>query len=213
MITDQTLNDLNLINRLLDEAEAAKRQPDRDAKLVEALRTSERALELLLSDPKLSDTLSSAGAVAREYREEMVAAVSDLGLYRAFVNTEARLLRDFGVDPALADRLADQLWAVRQQIIESDIDSGGLATALGELRGALADAAGRVNQRESASEIRGVLRRVLVGAGGVLLVSVNGVAGAAGAPVTGGLTLAGAALSIAGGSIMIDRATKGILEF
>lgn len=210
MDVDQLRYALNRTHQLLDEAESAKREDERDAKVLEALRVSERALEGLFTDPSLPQTLSDAAELTNKYRAEMRAIVSDERLYRDFVGAETRVWRErFRLDKSAAERLGQELWTIREEILERRFDPSTVRDGLARLDSEIREEEENLrSQKVKGSRVqRG--RRFLLGIAGIFTIGTNTIVGTAAAPSTGGLSLAGAAVSNAAGAIWLERATRG----
>jgi hypothetical protein len=146
-----------------------------------------------------------------EVREAMR---QDRALVAAFVTAECRLLEDMGVHPSAVNKIRNDLELAVARILtdqtvsnreQSRYELENLSDLLGRQ---LSRVQGDAEHREQIKKLRGVL---LALGGGVVVIS-NALVGTGAAPVTGGLSVAGAALSGAVGEEMISAGVRGAFE-
>jgi hypothetical protein len=198
---------LNEVNRLLREYNSVRdtraNRERRSELLHQATQASISGVEALLGDERF------AGAVPERDDLEMTHEIrEDEALVRLFLNTERRLLQDLGVDPDAADlivrALEEALHALDGHRPESIRDS------LEGLRDTLQSELQRVETQGANDETVRKIRGAFMALGGGTIVFANGAVAASG--ILGGplviLTAGGAALSIAGGQILMDRGSR-----
>jgi hypothetical protein len=217
-------DDLREINSVLDEVEST-RDPERHReRLEQALRASRRALTEFIQDGDLAETLRQARRTTSAYTDDIDSVTRDAMLFGAFVTAERRLLSDLGLDASAIDRLIAEI-----RDIPSSGDSAALPVdpdrvdeGLLNLRNEVDQWLDRVHAQPTSGDIdsaaprqvaesRRVLRRVFLVVGGVVVVAANALIGAPASPVTGGLSVVGAAVSTNMGAGLIGAGITGLV--
>jgi hypothetical protein len=198
-------DDLVEINRALTEAECIRDRRKQAEFLERALRTSARAIEAMLDDSGLAANLSAAGEAAAPYERGIQQTWEDAMLFQAFLEAERRLFRDLGLDGSTADRLIAAMRSARAESEWLLPGSTELQPGLTTLATQLSEALEQLHQEDNRRATLGLVRRGFLVVGGAFVVGANALVGAAAAPVTGGLSIAGAAVSASAGGVMIDR--------
>jgi hypothetical protein len=198
-------DDLTAINRALDEAECA-RDRERQAECRErAILASLRAIDSLRAKPGLAEVSAAGREATRELEEAIAQTREDALLFEAFLAAEDRLFRDLGLDESTRGRL---MASMREVHASSDWHLPGserIDDGLERLREQLTAAREGLEDEEAhKSKLRLVRRGFLVVGGGFVL-GANALVGLPTAPVTGGLSLVGAGVSVGLGSVMVDR--------
>ena len=196
-------NDLAGINQALDEVETTRDPEHRRQRMEQALVASRRVLGDFLRDDDLGTTLRQAREATAPYAEAVSAVVSDSLLFGAFLRAERRLFEDLGLDSSATDRLIAMMRETGPLADGEDWPParfGELLELLGRDVGVMLE---RVHVEEVGTEVdaethaqgRRVLRRVFLVVGGAFVCGANALVGAGAAPVTGGLSIVGAAVS------------------
>jgi hypothetical protein len=210
MMTLVTLrDDLGEINRALVDAEICRDRVKQAEQLERAIRTSARAIEGFLKESELAATLAAAGEAAAPYQDAIALTREDAMLFQAFLEAEGRLFRDLGLDGSTCDRL---IAAMREMQAEPDWQFPSSTMVDHGLRALAQELSGALEQLERDEDHRATLsivRRGFLVVGGAFVVGANALVGAATAPVTGGLSIAGAAVSASVGGVMVDRGFPG----
>lgn len=197
-------DDLVELNRALTEAESTRDRAIRAELLQQALIVSTRAMEDLRRESDLAATLDVASGVAAPYERAIQQTWDDAMLFQAFLEAERRLFRDLGLDASTTDRLLAEMSGIHTEGGWGPPDLARLETRLEALEQQLSEALEQVRKADDHKKIFGLLRRSFLVVGGGFVVGANALVGAATAPVTGGLSVAGAAVSASVGGIMID---------
>lgn len=211
MILAEVRDEVNQINRLLDEFHSVRiRRANRErrAELLErAVRASARGVAALVEDQRTKERLPidvDVYRVAEELRQ-------DEALLRLFLNAETQLLLDIGVEQSAVDRIKRNLEEVLLDLAQDpEPATDQLEELLSVLEKELQDLVHSDSDQETLHRVVGALQAI---AGG-LVVAVNGVAGVSGAaagPVLI-LTAAGAGLSIAAGTEVMNRGARRALD-
>jgi uncharacterized coiled-coil protein SlyX len=198
-------DELTFIHHALDEAESSRDKQRRRERLQEALLASSRALDRLIHDEDIIATLDIARETTAPYQDAIRQILDDSMLFGAFLNAERRLLVDLGVEGALVERLIAALRDARAADAEHPVALDAAAERLRALADELAEAREQFQEDESDSRRWNLVRRSFLVVGGALVVGANALVGAAAAPATGGLSVAGAAVSASLGAVMVDR--------
>jgi len=203
MILVTLRDDLNEINGALVEAEICRDRAKQAEHLERAVRVSERAIEGFLRESELATTLAAAGTAAAPYRDAIERTWEDAMLFQAFLEAERRLFRDLGLDAGTCDRLIPAMLDLRAESGFQLPGSEGVDDGLRDLKQELSEALkGLQGEGESRALLR-VVRRGFLVVGGSFVVGANALVGAGLTPVTGGLSIVGAATSGALGSGMV----------
>jgi hypothetical protein len=210
MILAQVRDEMNQVNRVLDEMDSIQgrlRSRSRKAELLHrAILASIRGIEALREDAWTREPLPPPGEINREVRETLR---QDDALVRQFVKAECRLLIDMGVDPQAVNRIRSDLDISLRQILQDrtlrsrDSVDSQLGLLVQNLQNELHVLATKAEHRELIRQLEGVL----VALAGGMIVTSNTLVGAGAVPVTGGLSVVGAALS---GAVGQDLVTRGI---
>ena len=209
MVLQQVRDEMNQLNRVLDEFETTPggiRSRSRRRQLLQrAILASIRGVEVLV-EQKYTENFGVSDDDLYRSIEDMR---QDRALLRAFVQAECRLLRDLGLDKRAVERTRESLEDVLLTL-NQPIDPYGTGVGLERTTERLDALIQTLHQdlEMLGEEIRDEeLRSRLVGVfevlGGGLIVVANTAVGAGAAPVTFGLSTAGAAVSVAAGSGMI----------
>ena len=206
MILEQVLLEAHSLDLIIDEYEVTGNRGERKRLLERGLQTSIRGMEVLINEPFVQDPRryvhdmeerfsSNSAAVAEELRHDAAAL-------RVFLSAEVRLLSDLGLRPHTVTRTRS---AIAEAITEGQRNpetlAGRMAALVNELREELNRLEGDARHRSIWHRLSGVLM-VLCGA---IVIGGDTLVGGAGAPATGGLSAAGAALSIAAGTEVISQ--------
>jgi hypothetical protein len=215
-------DDLVEINRALDEAETTRNPELRRQRLEQALVASQRALDEFLRDEDLVATLRRAQEAITPYAEAASAVAMDALLFGAFIQAERRLLVDLGLDVSVVDRLTAEMRDIEPSSDGATFPLDDLNERLAGIRGEVrrlqervhaeesnAEAESAASSSETRNEGRRVLRRVFLVVGGAFVVGANALVGAGATPVTGGLSIVGAAVSGQLGGAMIAKGAFG----
>lgn len=211
MILAEVRDEVNQINGLLDEFHSVRiRRANRErrAELLErAVRASARGVAALVEDQRTKERLPidvDVYRVAEELRQ-------DEALLRLFLNAETQLLLDIGVEQSAVDRIKRNLEEVLLDLArDPEPATDQLEELLSVLEKELQNLVHSDSDQETLRRVVGALQAI---AGG-LVVAVNGVAGVSGAaagPVLI-LTAAGAGLSIAAGTEVMNRGARRALD-
>jgi len=198
-------DDLMEINRLLVEAESTRERTKHAERLEQALRVSVRAVEGLRRESELAATLGVAWETASPYEDAIRQTWDDAMLFQAFLEAERRLFRDLGLDGSTTDRLIAAMRGTQAASGWQPPDLTEIDTSLRGLAQELTQAVERVREEDDHRGTLHIVRRGFLVVGGAFVVGANALVGAATAPVTGGLSIAGAAVSASAGGVMIDR--------
>jgi hypothetical protein len=211
MILQQVRDEMNQVNHVLDEFESVagrfKGKARRRELLQRALLASRRGVKVLKEEQWTKDL----GVSDFDPYRTLETMRQDQALLRAFVEAECRLLKDIGVDPTGVQRVRQNLELVlltRDAPADAGRTTYELEELIRQLERDLADLHREGREDAMVQRLIGVLETL----GGGLLVGGNTAAGAAGAPVTFGLSIAGAAVSVAAGTEMISRGAQKALD-
>lgn len=192
-----------------DQPGRGKTAPGREERrrlLERAIALSLRGLALLSSDEMFREPAAYMGRLDEQFRRSPWEAArevhQDLTTLRLFLAAERRLLRDLGLSDAALDRLQGPLEAALDAVLGgrgSEADLRGLPEALEAARGQLAQELSRLSGEDRHDQVWDRIRRIFDVLGGALVVVGDVAVVAPTAPVTGGLSAAGAALSVAVG--------------
>jgi hypothetical protein len=206
VILAQVRDELNQVNWLLDEYDAHSRsrrdRGERRRLLQRAAAASVRGVQALIEDQETKPMVPVDVDIHRALEEMR----QDEALLRLFIRTEVRLLEDVGVAAEAIRRIEDSLGRVLLELEGiADRDDHRLFELLEVFERSLEELAAEGRHREVVARLSGVVQAL----GGALLVGVNGVAGVGTAAATMGLTVAvsaaGAAISIAAGTEVMNR--------
>ncbi len=206
MILAQVRDELNQVNRLLDEydtlRDARRNREERRRLLQRASLASVRGLGALIEDRQTRQLMPRDDDYYR-LLEEMR---QDEALLRLFLRTEMRLLEDLGVSAPAIKRIEESLGYVLLELSDMpELAEDRLRELLNSFEGSLAALDEEGREREAVARLLGVVQTL----GGALLVGANGVAGLGSAGATLGATVvlsaAGAAISIAAGTEVMNR--------
>jgi hypothetical protein len=209
MSLSEIRDQINQLDSLLDEAESIRDTRRRAELLATATRGAIRGIDVLLRSEWLYRV-----PLQVENREAWAAIADDEAIARAFIAAECRLLADMGVRPEAVARIRRRLEIVLTEPV-ADADPRELTRRLVELRDSLeADLVelkqtletqlNALDDRETTRRFRRRLVGCLEVLGVGAICGANGVLGVVGAPVTGGLSAAGAAISGAAGAGVIS---------
>ena len=211
MILQQVRDEMNQVNWVLDRFESDPRRfrgkRERKELLQMAVRASIRGVKVLIEEQWTRDLGVSDEDVYRSL--EMMR--QDQALLRAFVEAECRLLRDIGVSPEAVGRVRQSLENVLLGF-EGPPDLDQSMERLDGLMQTLRDDLARLGKEAHDELVRDRLVGVIEALGGGLIVGGNTAAAAAAAPVTFGLSAAGAAVSVAAGTEMVSRGAQKALD-
>lgn len=208
MILAQVRDELNQVNRLLDEydtlLEKRRNRDERGRLLKRAGFASMRGVEALIEDQRTREFLPLDDDVYR-LLEEMR---QDEATLRLFIKTEMRLLEDLGVTREAIKKIEASLGDVLLELGRMTTPAEAqLRQLLDEFEGSLNSLFEEGREREILSRLSGVVQAL----GGALIVGANGVAGLGLAGVTVAVSAAGAAISIAAGTeVMTTGAAKAL---
>jgi hypothetical protein len=210
MILAQVRDEMNQVNWVLDEVDSIqgrfKSRSRKEELLHRATLASIRGIEALREDAWTREPPPPASAITREVRDILR---QDDALVRQFVKAECRLLEDMGVDHKAVNRISSDLNASLGRILldatlQSQISvESQLDYLIQNLRHELQVLRTKAEHRELIRKLEGVL----IALAGGMVVTSNALIGTATIPVTGGLSIAGAALS---GAVGQDLVTRGI---
>jgi hypothetical protein len=201
----------NSINEILDELQASGTGGSRRQFLTRAALTSIRGLEVLSEEPFVTDTTAYLANLGGQYyhnramREVLRQSTVQL---RLFMGAECRLLSDLGLSTSAVERARHNLLTTIMSPLEEEADLGRL---LADVMAVLEGEARRLHDEGN----RGIMRRlqgVFEALSGALVVGANTAVGAAGAPITGGLSAAGATMSVVYGMEMFSRGAMQALD-
>jgi hypothetical protein len=205
MILAQVRDEMNAVNRYLDEYEAAHSRGRRKELLQMAVTASIRGLGALSEEAWTRDPVSQQaliGIPSQELRVLLEGMRQDSALLRAFVIAECRLLADLGVRPASVEQVRRSLERTLEAMTTAEpVPPDSVAELLTQLDRDLAGLAAAGHD----GNVIGRLAGVVLAMGGGLLVGANATVGTGLAPVTGGISAAGAAVSVAAGTDMFSR--------
>jgi hypothetical protein len=226
VILEQVRNEMNHVNWLLDKiappptvrdglpgfwdkfrgqkGRALSKRQKADL-LRRASAAASRGVEALRRDIQTREPLPPWEEIERDRAIREVMRQED-ALVDAFITAECRLLMDMGVDKNAVARIRRDLHeSVRRVLNDPHLTPAELVDRMRrEVENLQVDA----DHRELVKQISGALA---VLAGGMIVVS-NGLVGAGLTPITGGLSVGGAALSAAAGADMISRGIDTAIE-
>ncbi len=198
-------DDLAAINRALDEAESTRDEAKRAEYLERALLTSARAVDGFLGKSDLAETVAAAGEATAQHRDAIERTWEDAMLFQAFLEAESRLFGDLGLDRSSRDRLTATMRQMHAAAEWQLPDPEGVNPGLEELREQLAAALEQHRGEEDRRSRLRIVRRGFLVVGGAFALGANALIGAPAAPVTGGLSIVGAGVSMGLGGAMLDR--------
>ena len=210
MILAQVRDEMNRVNHVLDEFESIHgrwRNRGRRTQLLDmGVRASVRGVQALLEEYRTDGRRIPDALDPYRVLESMR---QDEALLRGFVTAECRLLADMGVSATAVERVRHSLDQVllkpaRQPDVTAEQLELLIATLEEDLRGLEDEARDALVARR----LGGVFEAL---AGG-LIVGVDGVIGTGLALATGGISAAGAAVSIAAGTEMLSRGAGKALD-
>ncbi len=211
MILQQVRDEMNQVNWVLDQFESDHRRRrgkrERRELLEMAARASIRGVAVLVEEQWTNDLGVSDDDVYRSLETMR----QDQALLRAFVVTECRLLTDIGVSPEAVDRVRDSLENVLLTLdgpVSFEQSTEKLLGLLGTLQRDLEELESEAHDELVKDRLIGVIEAL---AGG-LIVGGDTAAGTAGAPVTFGLSVVGAAVSVAAGTELMGRGAQRVLD-
>lgn len=212
MICDQLTLIANDLAKVLDEWELLGRERSAAARrerrrlLQRAILLSLRGLELvgdeeMFGDPKrFQDTLLTR--FGGDPWEDAHRVSPDPVALRLFLAAECRLLRDLGLSGAAIDRLYEALEAALDVVWQgggSAEDLWRVSEGVAEARSQLEQQLSRLSDEDHDDQVRDRIHRLFELLGGALVVAGDVAVVGPTAPVTGGLSAGGAALSVAVG--------------
>jgi hypothetical protein len=212
LIVEEVALAANSVNEILDKCQVLGNRRNRRQWLNLAALASIRGLRVLSEEPFVTNTAGYLNDLAQQYNFNSAAMREDLRQstvrLRLFLEAECRLLGDLGLSDAAVGRVRLDLIGM---IMSGPERPDNLPQVLSHVIAALEqDARGQGDDRDQ------ILFRKLLGVvealGGALIVGVNAAVGAAGAPVTGGLSTVGAAVSGVFGTEMFSRGAKRALD-
>lgn len=236
MILEQVRNEMNHVNWLLDKiappptvrdglpglwdkfrgqkGRALSKRQKADL-LRRASAAASRGVEALRRDIQTREPLPPWEEIERDRAIREVMRQDD-ALIDAFITAECRLLMDMGVDKNAVARIRHDLHeSVRRVLNDPDLTpahreevAAQLAELVDQMRREVENLQVDADHRELIKQISGALA---VLAGGMIVVS-NGLVGAGLTPITGGLSVGGAALSAAAGADMISCGIDTAIE-
>jgi hypothetical protein len=208
----QIVNDLDL---LLDEFEVQDNKRDRHRLLERSVLLSIRGLKILLQEPLIERTDEYFETMPRRLNDNEWAAREELRhdstTLRLFLAAECRLLGDLGVSDDAVDRIRGALeraiWEASEdrESLENEMRPRHLReqmfSLIEELTGELNRLYDDTRHKKLIARLTGVFETLA----GALIIAGNAAVGAAGTPVTAGLSVVGAAVSTAAGTEVISR--------
>ncbi len=203
---------MNQVNRVLDEFESIHgrfRGRDRKRQLLEmATQASIRGVKALIEEQWTREPVilrdDNAWLVAEAMRQ-------DAALLRAFVESECRLLQDMGVKPEALRRVRRSLELVLVELNPQDAGEV-VVERLEQLLSALEQDLYILGDEAKHDLVIQRLTGALEAMGGGLIVTADALIGAGATPATGGISLAGAAVSGAAGTAMVERGVDKALD-
>jgi hypothetical protein len=205
-------DDLVEVSHALDEVESARDPELRRQRLEQALVASRRILADFREDENLAANLRQARESTAPYADAISSTVTDAMLFGAFLQAERRLFTDLGLDAATVDRLTAMIRDAGPALGDAELPADSIAGRLAELDGEIAAAVENVHNQlvtDADSDGHRTLRKVCFVVGGLFVCGANALVGASMAPVTGGLSIVGAALSTELGGVLLDRGLPG----
>lgn len=203
MILAQVRDEMNRVNQVLDEFESPhgrwRNRGRRDQLLDMAVRASIRGVETLITDRETAIPWLPEPGSEYHLLESMR---QDEALLRALVTAECQLLSDLGLSSMAVERVRRSLDAV---LLHPTAEPGLTAVALQQLIDALRSDLELLNHQASDALVVRRLAGVFEALGGGLIIAADSLIGAGAAPFTGGLSIAGAGVSIAAGTEMLSR--------
>jgi hypothetical protein len=198
---------VNGIHQLL--AEASIHPAVADSIVIAAAHVADRALGRLVEDGTLASELEFARSLVKDNRTAAEAIRASEDHFEVFLNTEYLLLLQYGVSEGAALELVQTGWTLRQVAGTKDLpDTNALREVWGDLRSQLAKGK-EMRHKDGARWWKDKIRRAGLMVGGALIVGVNSLIGAGCGPVTGGLSIVGAAVSEALGGVLMGKAVEG----
>jgi hypothetical protein len=190
-------DDLAEINRLLDEVETTRDPGVRTQRLAQSLVASRRALGQLMRDDGLASTLSQARDAVGPYDGAVREVVADAMLFEAFIQAEKRLFADLGLGVSAVDRLGTAMRDAGPRLNGDNWPTELLRERLQTVEAGVVEAIAALDARGGEAQERGhrMLKRVFLIVGGSFVCGANALVGAGATPVTGGLSIVGAAVS------------------
>lgn len=196
------VNDLHQIQESLDQPLSSAERTER---IQQAARRADEVLARLFEDWGIDPDLEQARRFAREYRRAVADIVGDDYLLEVFFRAEEGLLELHGVSRSASRFLIIEARELRRDVPEAlDRNPFESRDPIEALRGEVAQAA-RKGEAQSQKGSPRWLKRTLWIAGGCTMMGVNGLVGGGLTPVSGGVSLAGAAVSIGFGGAMVGK--------
>jgi hypothetical protein len=213
VILAKVLDELNQVNWLLDEydslREARRNRDERRRLLQRAVSASVRGIGTLVEDVQTQKFMP----VDNDFYRVLEEMRQDEALLRLFLRTEMRLLQDLGVSDSAIKKVEASLGDV---LLEFDGKPEVAEGRLHELLSSFEQSLYALDQQDREAEVVGRLLGVVQALGGALLVGANGVAGVGSAAASLGATVvlsaAGAAISIAAGTEVMNRGAAKALN-
>ncbi|HEV3313279.1 MAG TPA: hypothetical protein VG815_22445 [Chloroflexota bacterium] len=197
----------NDLDQLIDDYEIPGiRKKEKDRLLEKGLVLSLRGLELLRQEPLMSNPSRYLEQIRAEMDINPYQVARDLRqdstTLTFFLEAETRLLMDLG----LTEDTASQIRSALEEVLQDDkLEPRDVSRRIGQLMTDLRAELGRVHNNRRHDRILDRLMGVLETLGGGILIAANAAFVGPGTVLTGPLSPAGAAVSIAGGTEVIGR--------
>ncbi|HVA70435.1 MAG TPA: hypothetical protein VNF08_03830 [Acidimicrobiales bacterium] len=209
MILEQVRSEMNQVNWVLDEFDSVEIRKNDKARKSELLHmaalASIRGIQALQDDVRTREPFTVEDKFSRDVREVMR---QDDALVKQFARAECRLLEDLGVSPGSVNRIQTELDASLARILNDEaLQPGAVEEQLSQMIASLETAMSHIEDESEHRRFIQKLKGAFVALAGGMVVTSNGLIGAGLAPVTGGISIAGAALS---GAVGQDLVTRGI---
>jgi hypothetical protein len=196
------VNDLHSMQAAIEQAPS---DAERARRIREAASRADQVLLKLFEDWGIDPDLLAARRFAEKYRQAVADIVGDDFRLEVFFQAEQGLLELHGVSGSASRFLIMEARELRRDVPAAlERDPFGSRNSVEALRGEVA----KVERQGDARGQRGTpkwLKRTLYIAGGCTMMGVNGLVGGGLTPVTGGVSLAGAAVSVGFGGALIGK--------
>lgn len=148
--------------------------------LLNACEVGCRELEVLSEDDAFFTLLRSAKWRPNAQHTEVGRVFNDLGEFHTFLEAEARILKDSGVDDGAVRDLLNQARQLREHIRDQQVDPDSIREGIAQLRDSTCHMVGRLSLKDAvvdqSKKVRSLLRRVALGIGGGMIAVINGAA-------------------------------------
>jgi hypothetical protein len=148
--------------------------------LLNACEVGCRELQNLNQDEAFFALVRGAKARPKVQHDEVGRVFNDLAEFHTFLEAEARILKDAGVDNGAVRDLLNNARQLRERIRDQQVDPDSIRTGITQLRDSTCDMVGRLSLKDAAvdqsKKVRTLLRRVALGIGGAMIAVINGAA-------------------------------------